>query len=152
MRILLVTSPGGHLAQLEGLRTWFARHEHTWVAPEQVARQLPGEAVSACAWPTTRNPAAALANLVLAVRMLGRGRYDVVVSTGAAVAVPFFLVARCLGVTTAYIECLDRVRVPSLSARLCRPLSSLFCVQQPRQRRMFPGRGKRHVHVIGSLL
>jgi hypothetical protein len=159
MRVLLVTSPGGHQAQLEGLRPWFRRHTHTWVGPAQVALQVPGEEVSTCAWPTTRSVPAALRNTALAWRMLRTGRYDVIVSTGAAVAVPFFVVARLLGIPTAYIECLDRMESPSLSARLCRPLATVFCVQLEDQADLFPsirrlrtGRSPRATHVIGALL
>jgi UDP-N-acetylglucosamine:LPS N-acetylglucosamine transferase len=74
-------------------------------------------------------------------------RPHLVVSTGAGVALPFFVVARLLGIPTAYIEVYDRIDTRTLTARLCRPFTSLFCVQWEEQRVLYPG-----AHVIGLLL
>jgi UDP-N-acetylglucosamine:LPS N-acetylglucosamine transferase len=78
--------------------------------------------------------------------MLPRWRPDVVVSDGAAVAFPFFLVARLMRIPTVYLEVYDRIDSPTLTGRLCRPLSSLFLVQWEEQRRFYPG-----ARVIGGL-
>jgi UDP-N-acetylglucosamine:LPS N-acetylglucosamine transferase len=76
-----------------------------------------------------------------------RHRPDVVVSTGAAVAFPFFLVAKAMRVPTVYIEVYDRLDSPTLTGRLCRPITDLFCVQWEEQTRFYP-----RAQVIGSLL
>jgi hypothetical protein len=70
----------------------------------------------------------------------------VVVSDGAAVAFPFFIVARILRIPTVYLEVYDRIDSPTLTGRLCRPLSSLFLVQWEEQCRFYPG-----ARVIGGL-
>lgn len=97
--------------------------------------------------PTTRNARNALRNLRLAVRVLRAERPDVIVSDGAGVAVPFFLVSRLLGVRTVYLEVYDRISRRTLTGRLCHPLSELFLVQWPEQAELYP-RGQ----VIGCLL
>jgi UDP-N-acetylglucosamine:LPS N-acetylglucosamine transferase len=84
---------------------------------------------------------------VLAVRELRRRRPDVVVSTGAAVAFPFFLAARMMGIPTVYVEVYDRVDSPTLTGRLCRPLSTLFCVQWSEQTVFYKGS-----QLVGSLM
>lgn len=66
-------------------------------------------------------------------------RPDVVVSTGAGVAFPFFVLARLLGIPTVYIEAYDRVGSARLTGRLCRPVTDLFCVQWPEEQRLYPG-------------
>jgi UDP-N-acetylglucosamine:LPS N-acetylglucosamine transferase len=147
--VLLVGSSGGHLAQLVALRPWWQERRRTWVTFDTLdARsQLSGER---CHWayhPTTRNLGNAVRNLGLAVRVLRAERPDVVVSTGAGVALPFFLVARLLGVATVYVEVYDRIDNRALTARMCRPLSTLFCVQWEEQLELYPG-----ADVIGSLL
>ncbi len=147
--VLLVGSSGGHLAQLVALRPWWQERRRTWVTFDTLdARsQLPGER---CHWayhPTTRNLGNAVRNLGLAVRVLRSERPDVVVSTGAGVALPFFLVARLLGMATVYVEVYDRIDNRALTARLCRPLSTLFCVQWEEQLELYPG-----ADVIGCLL
>ena len=68
------------------------------------------------------------------------------VSTGAGVALPFFLMAKVLGIRTVFIEVYDRIDSRSLTGRLCRPLSDLFLLQWERQRELY-GSGT----VIGGL-
>lgn len=140
MKILFATSPGGHLAHLLALRPWWEQHERHWVTARQDDTELTlaGEDVTWCHWPTTRNLPNAARNLVLARRTLKELRPDVVVSDGAGVAVPFFLAARTAKIRTAYVECFDRIENPSLSAKICYPLSDVFCVQWEQQRRRFP--------------
>ena len=79
--------------------------------------------------------------------MLRRRRPDVVLSTGAAVAFPFFVLARLLRIPTVYIEVYDRMDTPTLTGRLCRPFSSLFLVQWEEQRALYRG-----AVVVGTLL
>jgi beta-1,4-N-acetylglucosaminyltransferase len=71
----------------------------------------------------------------------------VVVSSGAGVAFPFFLLAKLLGKRTVYVEVYDRIDSPTLTGRLCYPFSDLFLLQWEEQRRSYP-KGQ----VIGSLL
>lgn len=148
-RILFVGSSGGHLAQLVALRDWWGEHERRWVtfATADAISTLPGETVAWAHHPTTRNIPNLLRNLVLAVRVLRDWRPDVVVSNGAAVAVPFFLLARLLGIRTVYLEVYDRVDSRTLTGRLVRPLTDLFLVQWPEQLRLYPGG-----HLVGTLL
>jgi UDP-N-acetylglucosamine:LPS N-acetylglucosamine transferase len=86
-----------------------------------------------------------LRNLGLGWRVLRRYRPNLVVSTGAGVAFPFFIAARLLGIRTVYVEVFDRI--DSLTGRLCYPLSDLFLLQWEEQKRAYP-RGI----VIGTLL
>lgn len=140
MKVALVSSSGGHLLQLHQLRSWWEQHERFWVTfPTVDARSLLAEEQTAWAYhPTTRNVFNLVRNLGLAWRLLRRGRPDVVVSTGAGIAFPFFLIARLLGVKTVYLEVYDRVDLTTLTGRLCRPLTDLFLVQWEEQLRLYP--------------
>ena len=93
--VLMVTTQGGHLAQLLALQDWWSQHETVWVAPAtpDVADRLADQQVVTSYSPTTRNPWNLLRNTVLALRTLRRHRPALVVSAGAGVAVPFFVVA-----------------------------------------------------------
>jgi UDP-N-acetylglucosamine:LPS N-acetylglucosamine transferase len=146
---LLVASSGGHLAQLLALRPWWQKRDRTWVTfgTEDARSQLDGERAVWAYHPTTRNVLNLVRNLSLAIRVMRRDRPDVVVSTGAAVAFPFFLVAKLMRVPTVYIEVYDRLDSPTLTGRLCRPITDLFCVQWEEQIRFYP-----RAQVIGSLL
>lgn len=146
---MLVGSAGGHLAQLVRLEPWWRDLTRTWVTFDKPdARSLlADEAVIWAHHPTTRNIAMLARNTVLAVRHVRRLRPDIVVSTGAAAAFPFFLVARAIGIPTVYVEVFDRIDSPTLTGQLCRPITSRFCVQWPEQQALYPGST-----VIGPLL
>ncbi|WP_426573414.1 PssD/Cps14F family polysaccharide biosynthesis glycosyltransferase [Aquihabitans sp. McL0605] len=146
---LLVGSAGGHLAQLMRLSPWWDDVIRTWVTFDKpdATSLLASEAVIWAYHPTTRNIPNLLRNTVLAFRHVRRLRPDVVVSTGAAVAVPFFLVARALRIPTVYVEVFDRIDSPTLTGRLVRPIATRFCVQWPEQQAHYPGSV-----VIGPLL
>ena len=148
-RVLLVGSSGGHLAQLVSLESWWRDRDRHWVMfPTADAQDLlADEQVTWAHHPTTRNLPNLLRNLLLAVRLVPRIRPDLVVSTGAGVAVPFFVVAKLLRIKTAYIEVFDRMDSLTLTARLCRPFTDLLCAQWEEQRRFMPDS-----EVIGRLL
>ena len=147
-RVALVGSAGGHLLQLHRLEPWWRRHERFWVTfdlPD--ARSLLATEETIWAYhPTTRNLPNLLRNLALAWRVFRSRRPDVVVSTGAAVAFPFFLVARLFGAKTVYLEVYDRIDSRTLTGRLCHPLSHLFLVQWESQAGLYP-----RAQVIGRL-
>jgi len=149
MRVMLVCSSGGHLTQLYKLRPWWQRYERTWVtfADAHAESLLAGEQVTPAFAPTTRNIPNALRNLRLAYRVIRAERPDVLVSDGAGLAFPFFVIARLLGIRTVYIEVFDRISRPTLTGRLCYPLSDLFVLQWQQQSEHYP-RGQ----VIGCLL
>jgi UDP-N-acetylglucosamine:LPS N-acetylglucosamine transferase len=148
-RCLLVGSSGGHLAQLLALRPLWERGNRRWVTfgTPDAESALDGEEVVWAHHPTTRNLGNLARNTVLAWREIRTGRPDVVVSTGAGVALPFFVIARLLRIATVYIEVFDRVDTATLTGRLCRPFTSLFLVQWDEQRRLYPG-----AVVVGHLL
>jgi beta-1,4-N-acetylglucosaminyltransferase len=149
MRAVFACSSGGHLMQLHKLERWWRAQQRLWVTfrtPDAISL-LEGEDVAWAHYPTTRNIPNMLRNLRLAWRLLRSRRPDVVISNGAGVAFPFFLVARMLGIATIYIEVFDRIDVPTLTGRLCYPITDLFLLQWEEQKRAYP-RGI----VIGTLL
>jgi beta-1,4-N-acetylglucosaminyltransferase len=149
LRALLVCSSGGHLAQLHNLKGWWEKHERRWVTFDKPDSRslLDRERVDWAYHPTTRNLVNLVRNLGLAWRIVRRWRPDVVISSGAGVAFPFFLVAKSLRIKTVYVEVYDRIDLPTVTGKLCYPLSDLFLLQWEEQRRSYP-RGI----VIGSLL
>jgi UDP-N-acetylglucosamine:LPS N-acetylglucosamine transferase len=147
--VLLVCSSGGHLLQLLALREAWEPFERVWVTFDKPDAQalLAGERVVHAHGPTNRNVPNLLRNFRLAWRLLARRRPHVVVSTGAALAFPFFVLARLRGIPTAYIEVYDRLDTATLTGRLCRPFTSLFLVQWEEQRALY-----RDAVVVGPLL
>jgi UDP-N-acetylglucosamine:LPS N-acetylglucosamine transferase len=149
MRVLLVGSSGGHLAQLLSLEPWWREHERLWVTVRKADSEslLQDERVVWGHFPTTRNLRNLIRNLWLSVRVVRRFRPDLVVSTGAGIAFPFFLLGRAHRARTVYIEVYDRIDSRTLTGRLCYPISDLFLLQWEEQRSLYP-KGR----VIGQLL
>lgn len=147
--IALVCSSGGHLAQLLVLHPWWSKHERFWVTFDtpDALEALSEERAIWCFHPTNRNLWNLLRNTLLAVRVLVRERPALIVSTGAAVAVPFFIVGRILGAKTMYIEVVDRIDTPTLTGRLVRRFANEMVVQWPEQQSLYPG-----ARVVGRLM
>lgn len=148
-RVLLVGSSGGHLTQLWALRGWWKDHERTWVTFDtpDATSLLKDERTTWAFHPTTRNVPNLVRNALLSWRVLRRERPEVIVSTGAGVALPFFVLGRLFGATTVYVEVFDRIDSATLTGRLCRPFTSLMCVQWDEQASLY-----RDSVVIGPLL
>jgi UDP-N-acetylglucosamine:LPS N-acetylglucosamine transferase len=149
-RALLVCSNGGHLAQLAALRPWWETRERAWVTfqtPDAEALLADEPTVHWAHHPTTRNVPNLMRNAGLARRVMREFRPDVVVSTGAGVALPFFGLARRMGALTFYIEVYDRIDTPTLTGRLCRPFTDIMAVQWEEQLGLY-----RDAHLVGQLL
>jgi UDP-N-acetylglucosamine:LPS N-acetylglucosamine transferase len=140
MRVLFVTSNGGHLDQLARLRPWWSDHDRTWVVFDKpdVRSVLAGERRIDAFHPTTRNLPNALRNMRLAWSVLREERPDVVISTGAGVAVPFFVLARLFAIPTVFLEVYDRIEMPTLTGRMVSRFSNAFLVQWPEQLESYP--------------
>ena len=140
-RLLFVSSAGGHLAQLLQLKPWWINHDRQWVSFDlpDARSKLEGEEMVAAYHPTTRNVVNLARNTPLAWKVLRDFKPDVVISNGAGVAVPFFAVAKAMGIPTVYLEVYDRIDSQTLTGKLCRPLASMFCVQWPEQQELYAG-------------
>ncbi|MFV0252965.1 MAG: PssD/Cps14F family polysaccharide biosynthesis glycosyltransferase [Beutenbergiaceae bacterium] len=149
MKVLIACSSGGHLTQALALKDWWAGHDRVWATfPVEDARsRLAQEQTYEIHYPTVRNLPNLIRNVGLARRVLAKERPDVVFSTGAAIALPFFLLARWYGARTVYLEPVDRITSAGLAGRLAYPFSDLFLVQWQSMLRFYP-----KATVIGVVL
>ena len=120
-RTLLVASTGGHLEELTRLRRRMPElDEVEWATFDdaQSRSMLDGETVHYVRYIAPRDLGATVAVSREAVRIVRGGGYDRVISTGAAIALPFLGAARALGLSGHYIESAARSQGPSLTGRL----------------------------------
>lgn len=131
--VLLVASSGGHLLQLLSLEAAWEGLDRYWVVEDTIdARSLlAGEHVFAIGFATERSIVGLLRGLPLAARLLVRLRPSVVVTTGAAPAVPYAWLGRLLGARVVYIESITRIEELSLAAKLIAPFATRMYVQWP---------------------
>jgi beta-1,4-N-acetylglucosaminyltransferase len=147
--VMLVSSPGGHLQQLLALELAWRDARRTWVTlpSAEVGYLLAGEKVILGHGPTNRSVKNLLRNLCLAWRVVRAHRPDVILSTGAALAVPFFFVGKLCGCRLVYVESVTRTEGLSLTGRLVYRLADHFFVQWPEATR-----GLRTARFEGSVL
>jgi UDP-N-acetylglucosamine:LPS N-acetylglucosamine transferase len=130
-KVLLVCSPGGHLLQMHSLEPAWTDLDRTWVTLEStdVEYLLANEKVVIAHGPAYRSIKALLLNLRLAWKVVREQQPDAILSTGAALAVPFFLVGKVLRKRLIYVESISFIDRPSLTGRLVYPLADSFFVQ-----------------------
>lgn len=140
LKVCLVGSSGGHLTHLYMLKPFWQDKERFWVTfdKEDARSLLDGERMLPCFYPTNRNVKSLIKNTKLAWRILRKEKPDLVLSSGAAVAVPFFYIGKLLGAKTIYIEVFDRIDRPTLSGRLVYPVTDRFIVQWEEMEKVYP--------------
>ncbi|NEG79200.1 PssD/Cps14F family polysaccharide biosynthesis glycosyltransferase [Bifidobacterium avesanii] len=139
-KICLVGSSGGHLTHLVMLKPLWSKCNRFWVTfdKEDANSALKGEQVYHCYFPTNRNMRNLIRNTVLAWKILRREKPDLIVSSGAAVAVPFFWLGKLFGAKTIYIEVFDRIDKPTLTGRLVSPVTDRFIVEWDEMTKVYP--------------
>jgi len=141
MKLLLVSSVGGHLSELMELAPILREHEVVLVVNEEASLpDFPFSAVYRIAH--AERDWRVLWNFVEAASILEAESPDVIVSMGAGPAVPFALVGKFLaGARTLFIETAAAVERPTLTGRLLHPIADAFFYQWPALAKAFP-RGK----------
>ena len=139
MKVCLVGSSGGHLTHLYMLKPFWQDKERFWVTfnKEDANSILEGEQVYHCYYPTNRSLKALLINTRLAWKVLRKERPDVIVSSGAAVAVPFFYLGNLFGMKTIYIEVFDRIDKPTMTGKMVYPVTDRFIVQWEEMKQVY---------------
>jgi beta-1,4-N-acetylglucosaminyltransferase len=129
-RVALVSSCGGHLAELLLLADVFADLPHFFVVDDRI--ELPHEMREVTHFVT--HSERDLKSLVAAfqiAKVFLRERPDVILTTGAGVGLLACLVGRLLGVPTVYIETIARISKPSLTGRIMQYVAHSIFVQWP---------------------
>ena len=140
MKICLVCSSGGHLSQLYKLKPCWEDEDRVWVTfPKKDALSLlEGEQHYPCYYPTNRNIINLIRNTVVAWKVLRKEKPDLILSTGAAVAVPFFYLGKLFGAKLIYVEIFDRIDRLTLTGKLVYPISDRFIVQWEELAQRYP--------------
>ncbi|MGO6594475.1 PssD/Cps14F family polysaccharide biosynthesis glycosyltransferase [Streptococcus pneumoniae] len=140
MKVCLVGSSGGHLTHLYLLKPFWKDRERFWVTfdKEDARSILENEIFYPCYYPTNRNIKNLIKNTILAFKILRKERPDIIVSSGAAVAVPFFYLGKIFGAKTVYIEVFDRIDAPTMTGKLVYPVTDRFIVQWEEMKKVYP--------------
>lgn len=139
MKICVPVNSGGHLTQaltltksLKGHEIFFVTFHHERLNKYNTLYKFyfitdPG-----------RNLFKLLKLLIKAIKIFLIERPDVLLSTGANVSIPFFILGKLLNKKLIYIESISRVTRPSLSGRLIYKIADLFFIQWESLRKYYP--------------
>lgn len=139
LKVCLVGSSGGHLTHLYMLKPFWKNKNRFWVTfdKEDAKSLLENEKVYPCYYPTNRSKKALIKNLKVAYKVLKKEKPDLIISSGAAVAVPFFYIGKIMGAKLIYIEVFDRLDKPTMTGRMVYPITDKFIVQWEEQRKVY---------------
>ncbi|SRR5579883_2237845 len=133
MKVLLVCTSGGHFATMNGLKSFWSKHERVWVTDRNKDTEalVDKEKIYWLPYQPPRGILKLIANIPPTLRILRREKPDLMISTGASVSINFAFLAWVLGVRVVYIESISRFKELSLSGRLVYLIADEFYVQWP---------------------
>ena len=138
IKICFTCSAGGHLKQALKIADAINYNKYivTYQAPhlKKIAEQVKTYFVTH----SKRNPILILRNAFESLKILLKERPDIIISTGADVAVPTCILGKLLGIKLVYVESGGQVYTPSLSGRIVYRFADLFIVQWKPALKNFP--------------
>lgn len=139
-KFCIVCSSGGHLAHMYVLKDIWSKHDRVWVTFNKTDANsiLEDENKYYCHYPTNRNIPNLIKNTFLAVKVLNKEKPDIIISSGAAIAIPFFIIGKIKGIKLVYIEVYDRIDKPTISGKICSKFADKFIVQWKEQLKVYP--------------
>ena len=148
-RVALVCSHGGHLTEMHLL--WPALERFDCFLVTYRCARTEGTTLVRDKYllpDIGTNVARMGASMIRALSILRTERPDMVLSTGAEIAIPFLWTGKLMGATTVYIESWCRVHSPSNTGRAVYPVADLFLVQWPALLEVYG----RKAQYVGALL
>jgi beta-1,4-N-acetylglucosaminyltransferase len=138
-KILLVSSDGGHLAQLLSLQPMFEKYDYLIVTEKSPATlPLADKFNIQFLRPRPRDNKKNLSffyvmmiNIFKTLKILLKHKPKYIISTGSLVALPSCYLGKILGARVVWILTFARITSKETSANLAYPISDLFIVQWP---------------------
>ena len=139
LKVCLVCSTGGHIKQLLMLRSAYEKYDHFYVLfyKEAIKNFIKENKVYLVTSPE-RSPLLFLVNVLQELWVYLKERPQVVISTGAGVAVAICYIVKLFGGKVIFIEDWCIVSQRSLSGRIIYPISDLFIIQREYLKKLYP--------------
>jgi len=133
MKLMLVCTSGGHFSTMKRLKSFWYQHERVWITDlKQDTEELKEkEQVYWLPYQGPRNLKNLAMNLPKMFKIIAQERPDLIISTGANIAVGFAWIAKLFGIRFIYIESISRSTDLSLSGKLIYPVCHEIYVQWP---------------------
>jgi len=134
MKLLLVCTSGGHFATMRGLEPFWSEHERVWVTDQKKDTQILNNWQEIVYWLPYQGPRQLIPfvlNFPKILQIVALERPDIIISTGANIAVNFAIAAKFFGNHFIYVESISRSQELSLSGKLVYFLCNELYVQWP---------------------
>ena len=134
MKLLLACTSGGHLSTMCRLKRFWGMHSRVWVTDLHFnsSNSLPtNEEVYYLPYQAPRDIFSLLWNIPKIVRIMIGEKPDMVISTGASIAIGFAILAKLFRKRFIYIESISRSTDISLTGKVVYLLADEFFVQNP---------------------
>ena len=130
MKICLACSAGGHLTELRLLLPAFKGHETFLITfRERNTAELAEKEKVYFVEDTKRNPLTVIKSFIQSFNIIRRERPDIVVTTGAGVAIAPCIFTKLFGGKIIFLETMNRVTQPTIAGKILYPIADLFIVQ-----------------------
>lgn len=141
IKIGLITSKGGHLFELQRLNFLWNKYDRFWVtfAGKDLNLSIKKEKIYYAYYPESRNLLNFIRNIFLSIKILIIERPNVLVSCGAGIAVPFFLIGKLIfNIKLIFIEEYNFIDYPTMTGKIVYNFVDLFIVQHKLQKKWYP--------------
>jgi UDP-N-acetylglucosamine:LPS N-acetylglucosamine transferase len=140
MKLGIACSTGGHLLQLLQLERVYSKYNHFFLTFKRpMSKSLSNQEKVFFVKDPGKNPINLLINVLQSLSIFIQQQPDVVISTGAGVAVPICYIAKFFGKKVIFIESFSRIHHPSLSGTFVYPIADLFIVQWKQLLKFYKG-------------
>lgn len=141
-KILLVSSDGGHLAQILELKELYEKYDYL-VVTEKAPATIPLTKYYNIEFvkqrPEGKNRKlgfyySLMQNTYTSLKILIKHRPKVIITTGSHTAIPFCLLGKVMGIKVVWILSYARINSKAASANLIYPIADRFLVQWPKMK------------------
>lgn len=141
-KICLLASSGGHIEELLQLKVLRERYDYFYVVPKtKWTTNLNGKKYFISDMNRSKSYTKIISLIFMFIQQIFiflKERPDVIVTTGAAVAIPFCVYGKIFRKKIIYIESIARVNTPSNTGKLIYKFADLFIVQWEEQLKCYP--------------
>ncbi len=139
LKVCLICSVGGHFKQMLKIAPSWEGFDYFFVLMYKpvIDSFIKREKVHIVTSPE-RSPFLFLKNIIESLLIFLKTRPDIIISTGAGVAIAMCYIAKMFGKKVVYIEDWCIVDHPSVTGRMIYPISNLFVVQREHLKKFYP--------------
>ncbi|MED4618012.1 polysaccharide biosynthesis protein [Priestia megaterium] len=141
-KVCLISSSGGHLEQIKQLKEITARYDYFYVVTRTKATEAMKQKkyiVSDLIRTNKFVSCVRMAKMMIEqFRIFLKERPDVIITTGAAVAIPMCVIGKIFKRKVIYIESFARINTPNKTGQLIYKFADLFIIQWEELEKHYP--------------